>query len=408
MKIAFRLVYDKDIKESFTMKNHSKITHLFPLVLLFAMAGCSGKTTPSSEIQSSDGISSSQEILSSSEAASSEGTSVSIHVHAYESVVTEPTCTEGGFTTHTCACGDSYVDGEVPAKGHTLVKTDAVVPNCTDGGRAEYYTCSDCGKHFADNAGTNEISDLTTLDLAALGHQLDHVESVAPTATAPGVVEHYHCAYCDQYYADENGETEIDGDSVHLLRGKLITLEDRAEDIGGALTQEGNAIVSDGSTQATSFIFGDQDLNTEIVLEFDLTIDEWTSGEWSLFSIQYRRWDGNTTYELEISRDRILSKKITYSDSADNHRSEEVLATITDFTIEAGQSYHVKVLCSGWTKTILIDDVRIVSIVESDYCVGRFGITTWEYTRYTISDLYYRDYQQNAADLQAEFPEVFE
>ena len=40
------------------------------------------------------------------------------HVHAYTDVVTAPTCTEAGYTTHTCACGDSYVDSEAAALGH--------------------------------------------------------------------------------------------------------------------------------------------------------------------------------------------------------------------------------------------------------------------------------------------------
>ena len=39
--------------------------------------------------------------------------------HSYTSVVTKPTCTTAGYTTHTCiACGDSYTDTEVPANGH--------------------------------------------------------------------------------------------------------------------------------------------------------------------------------------------------------------------------------------------------------------------------------------------------
>ena len=39
--------------------------------------------------------------------------------HSYESVVTAPTCTEQGYTTHTCtACGHSYVDSYVDAHGH--------------------------------------------------------------------------------------------------------------------------------------------------------------------------------------------------------------------------------------------------------------------------------------------------
>lgn len=40
------------------------------------------------------------------------------HTHAYEDVTTAPTCTEQGYTTHTCACGDSYVDSYVDELGH--------------------------------------------------------------------------------------------------------------------------------------------------------------------------------------------------------------------------------------------------------------------------------------------------
>ena len=41
------------------------------------------------------------------------------HTHSYKDVVTAPTCTEKGYTTHTCACGDSYVDTYVDALGHS-------------------------------------------------------------------------------------------------------------------------------------------------------------------------------------------------------------------------------------------------------------------------------------------------
>ena len=41
------------------------------------------------------------------------------HTHNYKTTVTAPTCTEQGFTTHACECGDSYVDSYVDAKGHT-------------------------------------------------------------------------------------------------------------------------------------------------------------------------------------------------------------------------------------------------------------------------------------------------
>ena len=41
------------------------------------------------------------------------------HVHNYVSNVIAPTCTEQGYTTYTCACGDSYVGKYVDASGHS-------------------------------------------------------------------------------------------------------------------------------------------------------------------------------------------------------------------------------------------------------------------------------------------------
>ena len=40
------------------------------------------------------------------------------HIHSYEAVVTAPTCTEGGYTTYTCSCGDSYTADETAPLGH--------------------------------------------------------------------------------------------------------------------------------------------------------------------------------------------------------------------------------------------------------------------------------------------------
>ena len=52
------------------------------------------------------------------------------HEHSYTSVVTAPTCTEGGYTTYTCECGDSYVADETEALGHDYV--DGVCSRCGD------------------------------------------------------------------------------------------------------------------------------------------------------------------------------------------------------------------------------------------------------------------------------------
>ena len=43
------------------------------------------------------------------------------HVHSYTDNVKDPTCTEGGYTVHTCTCGEQYTDSYTNALGHNYV-----------------------------------------------------------------------------------------------------------------------------------------------------------------------------------------------------------------------------------------------------------------------------------------------
>ena len=76
--------------------------------------------------------------------------------HSYSSVVTAPTCTEKGYTTHTCAaCNDSYKDSYIDATGHkwddgVLTRPYMTVTRNTSDGiwNDGYYTytCTVCGE----------------------------------------------------------------------------------------------------------------------------------------------------------------------------------------------------------------------------------------------------------------------
>ena len=69
---------------------------------------------------------------------------VEAHEHSYTAVVTPPTCTEKGYTTHTCACGESYVDTYVDALGHSWDSgTVTKEPTATETG-VRTYTCTRC------------------------------------------------------------------------------------------------------------------------------------------------------------------------------------------------------------------------------------------------------------------------
>ena len=56
-----------------------------------------------------------KEVAAAAEALES---ALAAHQHQYEAVVTAPTCTEAGYTTYTCECGDSYVADETDPLGH--------------------------------------------------------------------------------------------------------------------------------------------------------------------------------------------------------------------------------------------------------------------------------------------------
>ncbi len=94
------------------------------------------------------------------------------HVHTYEAVVTEPTCTEAGYTTYTCACGDTYTADEVAVIAHTY---EAVVtaPTCTEAGYTTY-ACA-CGDTY------------TADEVAVVEHAWDDgVVTIEPTANTEG------------------------------------------------------------------------------------------------------------------------------------------------------------------------------------------------------------------------------
>ena len=109
------------------------------------------------------------------------------HVHSYTDTVTPPTCTEQGYTTHTCSCGASYVDTYVSALGHDFGEWSVTTsPSCTEKG-TETRVCKRC-------------SAVETRDVPAEGH--DYVDTVTPpTCTEQGYTTHV-CRVCGDTYVD--------------------------------------------------------------------------------------------------------------------------------------------------------------------------------------------------------------
>ena len=123
------------------------------------------------------------------------------HTHSYKDVVTAPTCTEKGYTTHTCACGDSYVDTYTDALGHAWDNGKVTKePTETETG-VKAFTCTRCGE-----TKTETIPKLT--------HEHNYKDVVtAPTCTEKGYTTHT-CACGDSYvdtYVDALGHAWDNG-----------------------------------------------------------------------------------------------------------------------------------------------------------------------------------------------------
>ena len=111
--------------------------------------------------------------------------------HNHVPAVTAPTCTERGYTTYTCHCGDTYIADEVPATGHSpldAVKEKEIAPDCTTKGSYDSVVyCSVCN---------NELSR-ETIPVDALDHNIVNHNAQAPTCTEIGWNAYETCSRCD-------------------------------------------------------------------------------------------------------------------------------------------------------------------------------------------------------------------
>lgn len=152
------------------------------------------------------------------------------HEHAYTETVTKATCTEDGFTTYTCACGDSYTGEVVNATGHSWSDwvtvqepteeatgtaerkcsacdateskaLDKLIPNHTHsytGKVTKAATCSAEGvKTFTCSCGSSYTE---AIDMIA--HSYEKTVT-APTCTQKGYTT-YTCAACGNSYKDNH------------------------------------------------------------------------------------------------------------------------------------------------------------------------------------------------------------
>lgn len=106
---------------------------------------------------------------------------------------TAATCTTDGSQSQHCErCDTKGNITVITATGHTMQKTDKVEAGCTTPGKEAYYTCETCGKHFEDEAGKVEITNLDGYgNIPATGH-------VAGTEWKSDETSHWNTCECGE------------------------------------------------------------------------------------------------------------------------------------------------------------------------------------------------------------------
>lgn len=107
------------------------------------------------------------------------------HKHDFKQTVTAPTCISEGFTTYTCACGESYKKNYVSALEHKPELKNEKKAGCLKGGYTGDEVCTVCGKVF--KAGSV---------ILALGHSTELRNEKTATCVNGGYTGDLVCVRC--------------------------------------------------------------------------------------------------------------------------------------------------------------------------------------------------------------------
>lgn len=99
-----------------------------------------------------------------------------------------------------------------------MEKVEARTPTCTEAGNSEYWHCTKCGKYFADADGNNEINESDTV-LSATGHTYSKAWSFNEEY-------HWHSATCGHTVTNDYSKHDFDEKNTCSVCGYAKPIED--------------------------------------------------------------------------------------------------------------------------------------------------------------------------------------
>lgn len=251
------------------------------------------------------------------------------HTHSYEAAVTDPTCTEGGYTTYTCECGDSYIADETEALGHDFVEG----------------TCTRCGEPDPDYVAPVEPVDPVTATVyfsvtkhwnivEAEGVPMALVEMTVPYFDI-GLYGLENIYYNPDCYGAQAGASSQIGGTAETAEGVVTILHvliwatevyynglEEADAGKGWLAKEGgwNGFSVMDSTPGSAFInFWGFGSNTNYYLNYEYplaypgwgaTCDQIPVSDGDVVSMRYNAYTGNDGLYYHFGKPYIVTKDV--------------------------------------------------------------------------------------------------
>ena len=143
-------------------------------------------------------------------------------------------------------CGEEY--GELDSTNHNLEKIPAKAATVTETGNTEYWHCKDCGKYFADENGENEI-ELADTVIAKLppeiiegkGQSITEGEKKELSFTSGAAFSDFIRAQLDGKTLDEKNYTVKEGSTVVTLKADYVATLSVGEHTIGIVSESGTA-----------------------------------------------------------------------------------------------------------------------------------------------------------------------
>ena len=129
------------------------------------------------------------------------------HEHHYTSKKVPATCTKGGYTKHTCSCGESYISDKTEPLGHQYGSWKTTKAPTYESKGAEQRTCSRCGKTQTRSIPKKARPQLDFDKLCK--HAINYAVDTYGYEYWPGMRDGYYPAYTCYITNMEEGYSQV-------------------------------------------------------------------------------------------------------------------------------------------------------------------------------------------------------